>query len=492
MGWFPQHQDRLYVEFWKERWLIWAKKHQLNGRQQGTSIQDRAALLPATAEDAQVAITRLFAEWELRTRHPLLSGGSHTGPADAPGRPEAAAARERIIQQLAALGPAALEPLAQTLCPDTLSSLRVGRAVMAALALGRMGDIRAVPALLAALRDQREGYAPVRAAAARALGELKAEAAATLYRRALMNWSSSGWQAEAGALGTLRLETLAQALVEALSDTSAEVRAAAADAFVDLCLADPLPQLSGASAKLAPPSIAHGGSNQPDRVALQVAVEPLIQALKDENATVRTNAAAALGWIGSPRAAAPLAACLKDADERCRGTVALALGMLGMPAALRPLARAMGDPSAIVRQQAAEALGELGDPVASDLLLDVLDDRDEPLEVRAAAARALGNLHVPQVLLPLRELLGAPEPALRMAAIEGLGRLGFGRAYRLLTPFLWHDPDRAVRHAAARAIARLAEARQTRARWRLRLALRVDRQVRKEALMILNQHTTGM
>jgi HEAT repeat protein len=113
------------------------------------------------------------------------------------------------------------------------------------------------------------------------------------------------------------------------------------------------------------------------------------------------------------------------------------------------------------------------------------------LEVRAAVAEALGKLGIPQVILPLQELLEAPEPLLRAAALAAFGALGFARAYRVVVPFLWHDPDRAVRHSAARALARLGSARPRSTRWRLRLALRVDRQVRREALALLEWQGAG-
>jgi HEAT repeat protein len=380
-----------------------------------------------------------------------------------------------VVQQLAALGPAALEPLVRTLRPDILNDLTLGRAVMATLALGRMGDFRAAPALLAALGDRGEGRERARAAAATALGELKAEAAATLYEQTLTGQISADWQAKAKRLGALPMETVVEALVEALRDPAPEVRAAAADACIDLCLADP------------PPALLFGSGRQTWYSTLAGAVEPLIEALKDDSAAVRAHASTALGWIGDARVAASLSACLKDPDEHCRAAAALALGMLRSPLALKPLARALGDASAAVRQQVAESLGELGDPITADLLLDALADEQEVVEVRAAAARALGNLHLPHALPIFQGLLGAPDPALRIAAIEALGRLGFGRAYRLLAPILWRDPDRAVRHAAARVVAQLAEARQGRARWRLRLALRVARQARKEALVILEE-----
>lgn len=325
----------------------------------------------------------------------------------------------------------------------------------------------------------------VRGAAATALGALKAEAAATLYEQALARQSNPDWQAELEKLGALRLETVVEALLEALRDAAPEVRAAAADACIDLCLAEPPPAMVVAGRAGLSDS---GGAEARPAASLSLAVEPLSAALRDAHAAVRMSAATALGWIGDLRAASPLARCLKDEDEDCRAAAAWALGMLRSPVALKPLARALGDASKLVRQQVAESLGQLSDPITFDLLLDALTDAEEPLEVRAAATRALGQLHLPQALPVLQELLDAPQSALRLAAVEALGHLGFGRGYRVLAPLLWRDPDRAVRHAAARALARLAQARQRRARWRLRLALRVAGTARQEALAILEEH----
>lgn len=462
----------------------------------------RAVGRAATAEEAERALTRLFAEWELRTRRLQTAGsGEHWDEPAAPASRERLAAEERVVQQLAALGPAALEPLMRSARPATTSHLALGRAAIAALALGRMGDFRAASPLLAALRDQREGAATLRAAAALALGALKAEAAATLYEQALARQSADDWKTETERLSTLRLETVVEALVEALRDPAPEVRAAAADAFVDLCLAEPPQALllagkAGASAEGAgrrPVSLFSPASHDVEArpiasPALYLAVDPLSEALKDGYAAVRANAATALGWIGDIRAVPSLARCLKDPDENCRVAAALALGLLGSPVALKPLARALGDASVRVRKQAAESLGRLGDPVTADLLVDTLDDAEEALEVRAAAVRALGRLHLPQGLPVLLDLLNAPSPTLRLAAVEALGYLSFGRAYRHLAPLVWRDPDRAVRHAAARVLAQLAQARQSRTRWRLRLALRVTRQARQEALAILAEH----
>lgn len=479
------------MRVWRERFISRRGRNARRERQKDIEQQERAFSPPATAEEAQRIITHLIGDWELRLRSALLG----TPAASTGNAPDAVLVRERAVQQLALLGPVALEPLFRLLRAERGTLIDFRRAALAALALGRMGDVHALPALLEALRDGRVGYAPVRAAVAGMLGQFKAESAATIYRRTLQNQSSDDWQVDTELLGAVRLETIVEALVAALGDLSGEVRAAAAGACIDLCLEDvprvSFPRTARARDPEARSALAQADEPQSARVALRAAVGPLIAALRDTEAEVRTPAALALGWIADPRAAQPLSGCLKDVDARCRCSAAEALGMLRTPVALKPLARAMADPSREVRVRAARALGELGDPVAIELLLAILRAEEEHLEVRAAAARALGALHLPKALPALQDLLEAPEAVLRAAALDGLAALGFGRGYRLVVPFLWRDPDRAVRHAAARALAWLAAGREWSARWRLRLALRVSRQARQEALLLLEQASRG-
>lgn len=461
------------MRVWRERFITRRGRHARQARQKDSEQRERAFSPPATAEEARVVVAQLLGDWELRLRN------ARSVPGDAP---DMALLRERTVQRLASLGPVALEPLVRLLRAEQGTLVDFRRAALAALALGRVGDVRALPAFLEALDDERAGYAPARAAVAAMLGQLKAESAATIYRRTLQHQGGDDWRADTELLGTIHLETIVEALVAALGDSSGEVRAAAAGACIDLCLEDtpqaPFPHTE----RVRQPSA---------RVTLSAAVEPLIAALQDTEAKVREQAARALGWISDPRAAAPLSRCLNDTETRCRAAAVEALGMLRTPAALKPLARAMADPGRDVRMRAARALGEMGDPVAADLLLAVVYDEEEHLEVRAASARALGALHQPKTLPALQELLEVPQATLRVAALDGLAALGFGRVYRLVVPFLWRDPDRAARHAAARALARLAAGREWGTRWRLRLALRVSRLARQEALLLLEQTRKG-
>jgi HEAT repeat protein len=152
--------------------------------------------------------------------------------------------RQKIYQELHALGPASLPALAAALRgPDT--NLR--RA--AAIALDVLGggwwqfsdggprlDLRpALPALLAALRDSDPD---VRAWAARDIGDIGAPAAAAVPRlRAMLRGPDAGSRAGAcGALGAIgpAARVALPDLKRALGDASPAVREAARDAIASI------------------------------------------------------------------------------------------------------------------------------------------------------------------------------------------------------------------------------------------------------------------
>jgi len=128
------------------------------------------------------------------------------------------------------------------------------------------------------------------------------------------------------------------------------------------------------------------------------AVEPLIQALKDEDSFVREGAAEALGKIGDKRAVEPLIHALNDEDWQVRWEAAEALDELGYEPkndtekayyliarknwdelvkmgepAVEPLIQALKDEDIFVREAAVEALGKIGDKRAVEPLIHVLD-----------------------------------------------------------------------------------------------------------------------
>lgn len=219
------------------------------------------------------------------------------------------------------------------------------------------------------------------------------------------------------------------------------------------------------------------------RAADRAAVPELIEALSDQNAAVRREAAAALGAIKDRRAAGALVKALGDADVNVRFQAAYALGEIKAPAAAEALLAALGDPEWCVRDQAAWALRELRDPDLAAglaerlkkpgadgahvvwLLRQVAGDRAIPSlaellsdanpETRKTAVQTLVEINKPEVVQPLIGALADASPAVRRIACEGLGSLAPDEAEKPLEGLIAREQDQAVREAAERALARL-------------------------------------
>ena len=127
------------------------------------------------------------------------------------------------------------------------------------------------------------------------------------------------------------------------------------------------------------------------------AVAELMAALSDASAEVRGAAADALGQIGSAGepVVAGLAKALSDTSPRVRVTAAIALEGMGKKAvaAIPELIHALNDPVNYVRASAANVFGAMG-PAASLVvgpLTEKLLLKDEDRFVRGNAAYALGE-----------------------------------------------------------------------------------------------------
>jgi cyclophilin family peptidyl-prolyl cis-trans isomerase/HEAT repeat protein len=86
-------------------------------------------------------------------------------------------------------------------------------------------------------------------------------------------------------------------------------------------------------------------------------------------------------------------ALLSAADPNVRKRAALALGRIGDERDVEVLINLLKtDRDNEVRQMAAFAIGEVESPAGADALIAVLDDRDQPAEIRARAVEALGKI----------------------------------------------------------------------------------------------------
>ncbi len=184
-------------------------------------------------------------------------------------------------------------------------------------------------------------------------------------------------------------------------------------------------------------------------------VPVLLEALSGEFFTVRSRAAIALGKIGDSQAVQPIVAALKDLEAEVRISALTALGRFREPSTFDNIADLLlEDPQIEVRQAAAKALGSAGHPQALYFLMVALEDpfwwyeRENEANILLDAIHAMGNL----ALHPLLEALKTSEGTVRRFAAVLLGRLADESAIEPLRMALY-DTHFDVGRAAAAALA---------------------------------------
>lgn len=190
--------------------------------------------------------------------------------------------------------------------------------------------------------------------------------------------------------------------------------------------------------------------------------------LDDPDETVRQKAVLVLRTWGLREDAPRLEARLKkEQPPAVREAIYNALGLLGDPASIRAAARGLTDPSASVAAEAATALGRLCDtqpPPEKALLARAVDSllaaSVSPIEnakLRERVIDAMASIADLRFLPLLARHGGSDEavPAVRQAAIRGLGRTGNTEQIGLVIERLDSDSDAGVREAAAEALGKL-------------------------------------
>lgn len=205
-----------------------------------------------------------------------------------------------------------------------------------------------------------------------------------------------------------------------------------------------------------------------DPAKIPEAIPILHRSLDDDNVTVRTTAAYALGiahahWKGQrppdQSVLVSLIGRLDDESTSVRRAVAWALKDFGPAAApaVPALIEALQDPDADTRGRAASALGAVGVPAARAVpaLIEALQDS----EVRRSAAGALGRIGpaaapaVPALIQTLED----ERDDIRHDAAVALGRIGpaAAAAEDALRTLARRDPSAHVRNGAFEALSRI-------------------------------------
>jgi len=191
------------------------------------------------------------------------------------------------------------------------------------------------------------------------------------------------------------------------------------------------------------------------------ASQTLIQVLGTAHPVIRARVADVFGIRRDKSAVAALLDALKGEFYTVRARAAIALGRIGDKQAIQPLFIALKDPEDDVRIGACLGLGFFKDPSTFDEITNVLLD-DPKIEVRQAAAKALGSTQLPAAVPYLMEALRDPfwwyEREMRagdlFTAIENMGAFAVEPLIEALK-----DPEGAVRKYAALLLGRIGDSR---------------------------------
>jgi HEAT repeat protein len=283
-------------------------------------------------------------------------------------------ARQSAVEALVKMGVLSIDPLISVLNhnhPNVRWS--------AAVALGKIGDAKAVEPLVAVLKD---GDYHVRWSAAEALVKIGSPSVDPLIV-ALKNSRSDVRQLIVELFGKIGDIQAVEPLTAVLNDSNCGVRQSTAGVLDKLGWKSPTDAAS----------VAYWIAKRDWERCVEMGalcVEPLMVVLKDRDVDVRQSAARVLGKIGDPKVVDSLIAALKDNESDVRRSAAEALGEIGCAKATDPLVAALKDITSDVRRSATESLGKIGDPKAVDPLLVVLKDGD--CHVRQSVANALDKL----------------------------------------------------------------------------------------------------
>ncbi len=261
-----------------------------------------------------------------------------------------------------------------------------------ALALAKIGDPKFIQPLIKSLKDPEDD---VRIAACLALGLFKDPTTFDEIANILLDDPKIGVrQAAAKALGYTQHPAALPYLMEALRDPFwwYEREAQAGDLF------DAITKMG------------------------TMAVDPLIEALKDNEGAVRKYAASLLGRLGDVRAIEPLGMALYDLHHDVGKASAEALAQFGV-SSFEILVEALDHPEMWIRIHSIDVLPKVKEPRVALVLLEMLKDSER--EVKRHVIEAMGELKDSRTLPALQQIMaqrGDREMhALAKAAIEKIG-----------------------------------------------------------------------
>ena len=335
-------------------------------------------------------------------------------------------------------GEAVVQPLVNALKEDERAAVRKG----AAFALGDVGGALVVDPLIEALRNDKQGI--VRQEAAVALGKIKGDKVVNPLLTTLKRDKFEGARKQAAiALRELPAELADDGLVDVLKkgwgtfEEKEEVLSVQTEIITSLTV-----------------------------LGRATTAKSLTDALKSvEDEWTRWKLVFALGRLeendDSPVDA--ITAELKHPNYVVRKEAVLGLGLSKDRKSLEVLIKILEDKNEYksIRASAATALGTLLDERAAPTLLAALDD--EHIEIRAQAATALGAIREARAVDKLIELFYAPleDVSVKAACVTALGLIGGEKAEAMLLDILETDTEKGAIFTSA--VTGLGELKSTKA-----------------------------
>jgi len=313
----------------------------------------------------------------------------------------------------------------------------------AATALGRLGDPKALPALLKALDDETIRFSET---ILDAIGHILD--------------GTSPDDAENRKVFSRVADRLIQ-FVQRDDPEKAHVRIVAAEALGKTRDPKAIPVLTEMLREDKPTPIAIAAARALRHFDHPQAIQALTKAAANTNLLMDARVAAiqSLADIGNPKAVDTLTRIVEDSsvENPVRNEAALALGRIGDPKAIEPLIRTLEnerDSTKVnLRAAIAEALGAFRDARAIDALVATLADDYYTAQAAAESLRYLRDERAVEPLIRIVEDSDANTGHERKFAVQILGVLGDPRAIPALAK-AQRDDDEDIREAARESIQR--------------------------------------
>lgn len=348
--------------------------------------------------------------------------------------------------------------------------------------LGIIGDSRSINPLVIALNDPEKQVA---LRAANALAKLGDDRVIEPLIAALNENREIDCSKAAESLGNLGDIRAVEPLIAALKHPFVSTRLKAIEALGSIKDVRAIPHFIRLIEERQDTSMVFSAKKSMINIG-KPAIEPLLKALKHENGEVRRAYADILYSLGDictveqllnvmndshfmvcyhlvnavskhgEHAILPLISVMMNPKHKAKAYAAAALGYLKDDRAVEPLIEVLKDKDKDVRQFAAQSLGIIADNKAFEPLLGLL--KDDNFEVRRRTVSALGHLGDKRAIPYLLKALKSKDKILCRRAIQAFESIGDTNVADFLVPYL-KDKNNLVFQQAALTLGRFKDAR---------------------------------